>query len=75
MSEELVSLTEYAKMHGLARDTVVQRAKRGSYKTARKVGATYVIDKNEPHIDNRLKSGKYVGWRENTSKKTVKSED
>ena len=61
MSEQLISLTEYAKLHGLARDTVVQRAKRGAYKTARKVGSTYVIDANEPHVDHRIKSGKYVG--------------
>jgi hypothetical protein len=60
MSEQLISLTEYAKLHGLARDTVVQRAKRGAYKTARKVGAVYVIDANEPHIDHRIKSGKYI---------------
>lgn len=64
MSEKLISLTEYAKMHGLARDTVVQRAKRGAYKTARKVGSTYVIDANEPHIDHRVKSGKYIKTKE-----------
>lgn len=60
MGEELISVAEYAKLHGLTRQTVTQRAKRGSYKTARKVGATYVIDKNEPHIDHRIKSGKYI---------------
>ena len=61
MSEELVSLTQYARMHGLSRDTVVQRAKRGSYKTARKIGHVYVIDANEPHIDNRFKTGAKIG--------------
>ena len=58
--EVLISLTEYAKLNGLDRSTVVQRAMRGSYKTARKVGNTYVIDKNEPHVDHRIKSGKYI---------------
>ena len=60
MSEELVSITEYAKMQGLTRDTVLQRAKRGAYKTARKIGNNWVLDKNEPHIDHRIQSGKYI---------------
>lgn len=60
MKEELVDLKEYADMHGITRDTVKHNCQRGKYKTARKLGNQWVIDKNEPHIDNRVKSGKYI---------------
>lgn len=53
---ELVSLAEYAKMKGIHPDTVRQRALRGVYHTAKKIGRTWVIDKNEPHVDHRVKS-------------------
>lgn len=45
---------------GLSRDTVVHRVKRGAHKTALKVGSTYVIDANEPHIVLRIKFGKHI---------------
>lgn len=56
MKEELISLAEYAKLHGVTHDTVRQRANRGNFKTARKIGRNWVIDKNEPYIDNRKKN-------------------
>jgi hypothetical protein len=40
-----------------------RKALRGGFKTARKIGRNWVIDKNEPYTDNRVKSGKYKGWR------------
>lgn len=55
--EELISLSEYAEMHGIDPATVRQRVLRGSYRTARKIGRNWVIDKNEPHIDHRIKTG------------------
>ena len=60
MKEELISIAEYAKLNGLASSTVRERAIRGAYKTARKIGHNWVIDKNEPHVDHRITSGKYV---------------
>ena len=51
----LISLAEYAEIHGVTPDTVRQRANRGVFKTARKIGRNWVIDKNEPYIDNRRK--------------------
>ena len=70
--EELISLVEYAKIHGLDTSTVRQRASRGSYRTARKIGRNWVIDKNEPHIDNRVKSGNFFGWRDKYGKQAHK---
>ena len=57
--EELISLAEYAEIHGIDPATVRQRALRGSYQSARKIGRNWVIDKNEPHVDHRVKSGQY----------------
>lgn len=58
--EELISLAEYAKLKGINPATVRQRALRGAYQTAKKIGRNWVIDKNEPHMDHRVKSGKYI---------------
>ena len=57
VNEELISLTEYARLNGIDPATVRQRALRGAYQTARKIGRNWVIDKNEPHIDHRMKTG------------------
>ena len=59
----LISLAEYAQLHGKHRVSVAQKAKRGYFKTARKIGHAWVIDSDEPYEDCRIKSGKYVGWR------------
>ena len=58
--EEWITLAEYAKLNGIDPATVRQRAIRGAYQTARKLGRNWVIDKNEPHVDHRIKSGQYV---------------
>lgn len=57
-NEELISLAEYAKINGIDPATVRQRANRGAYRTAQKIGRNWVIDKNEPHVDHRFKDGK-----------------
>jgi hypothetical protein len=56
--EELISLAEYAAIYNIDPATVRQRALRGAYRTARKIGRNWVIDKNEPHIDHRVKQEK-----------------
>ena len=63
MGENLISLIEFAEMHGIEGATARQNAARGKYKTARKIGRNWVIDKNEVVTDNRIKSGKYVGTK------------
>lgn len=61
--EELISLAEYASIHSVTPDAVRRRAGLGQFATARKIGRNWVIDKNEPYIDNRIKSGEYRNWR------------
>ena len=64
MTEKLVSLAQYAELHGISKSAVKQKVASGGYKTARKIGATYVIDANEPHIDRRIKHGRCIKNKE-----------
>ena len=50
---DIVSLAEYARLHGKAEGTVRQKAIRGGFKTARKIGRNWAIDRNEPYVDLR----------------------
>ena len=50
-----ITLAEYARRHGRALDTVRQKAYRGGFKTARRVGRDWLIDEDEPLVDNRRK--------------------
>lgn len=52
----LISIAEYAKLHGKSHISVQQKARRGGFKTARKIGRNWVIDSEEPYIDNRVNS-------------------
>jgi hypothetical protein len=63
----LISLEEYAQLHGRASGTIRQRCIRGSFTSARKIGRNWVIDSEEPLIDNRVKNGKYKNWRKKQS--------
>lgn len=63
MSDNLISIAEYAAMHDITADAVKKKCLRGGYMTARKIGRNWVIDKDEPHNDNRIKSGKYINRR------------
>ncbi|WP_097002726.1 hypothetical protein [Lacrimispora amygdalina] len=58
-----IPLSEYAKRHYIDPATARQRAGRRSYKTAEKMGRDWFIDEDEPHQDNRVKSGKFKNWR------------
>lgn len=58
--ENYVTVEEYAKSHGLAPNSIRQKITSGQINSAVKFGGVYFIDKNEPLIDKRVKSGKYV---------------
>ena len=59
----MITLKEYAERHGKNPVIVRQKAIRGGFQTARKFGRDWIIDEEEPYIDNRVTSGKYVGAR------------
>ena len=52
----LISLAEYAEIHGRDPATVRQMALRGGFQTARKIGRNWVIDSEEPYPDRRRKA-------------------
>lgn len=58
--DNLIPIAEYAAMHKKNISTIRQKAQRGGFKTARKIGRDWFIAKDEPYIDHRIKSGEYV---------------
>ena len=63
MDNNLIPLKEWAENHGLNPMTAAQKAARGSFESAQKIGRQWFIDKDEPNTDHRVKSGKYKNWR------------
>ena len=49
----MILLREYAKMHGKTGDAMRIKANRGNFKTAKKYGREWYIDRDEPLIDLR----------------------
>ena len=63
MNDHLITLKEYAALHNVADSTIRHRIRNGQVKTAVKFGRDWFIDKNEPFVDRRVKSGDFKGWR------------
>lgn len=59
----MISLADYAKMHGKSHIAARKMAQRGGFQTAQKIARNWIIDENEPYPDARVKTGKYIGWR------------
>ena len=59
----LITLKEYAERHGRNPATARQKANRGGFLTAQKIGRDWFIDEDEPYADNRETSGDYKNWR------------
>lgn len=54
----LITLSEYARLNNRDPATARQRALRGCFRTAQKIGRDWLIDDTEPWIDSRKKSQK-----------------
>ena len=65
----LILLSEYAEKHGRALSTTTQKARRGGFRTARKIGNQWFIDADEPYGDNRITCGKYIGFKQKMREK------
>ena len=67
----MITLKEYTLKHGGSIRYLRQKAKNGGFSTATKIGRDWFIDENEPLQDNRVTSGKWIGYnrKRNTSKK------
>ena len=58
-----ITLKEYAERIGKSRTTCYNKYRRGGFQSAVKLGRDIWIDENEPFLDARMISGKYVGFR------------
>lgn len=63
-----ITLVEYAERLGKSRATVYMKYRKGGLKTARKEGIDIWIDENEPYTDDRVKTGRFFGWRKGLAK-------
>ncbi|SFR67752.1 hypothetical protein [[Clostridium] aminophilum] len=53
--EDMIPLKDWAKMHDLSPATARQKALRGGFRTARKIGRDWMISAGEPNPDHRLR--------------------
>ncbi|PXY87344.1 hypothetical protein DKK68_06180 [Bifidobacterium asteroides] len=53
----MITIKEYAAMHGRAEVTARQMARRGGLRTARKQGRDWMVDSEEPYPDRRRRMG------------------
>ena len=58
LAEDLVSSTEYAKLNGKAPKSVRDLIHRGRLKTAVKIGRNWLVNRNEPYPNRRVKTRK-----------------
>jgi len=54
--DNFITLKEWAERHGIDPATARQRALRGAFQTAKKIGNLWIIDKDEPLVDHRRKA-------------------
>lgn len=64
----LILIKEYAERHGRNPATVRQKANRGGFKTAQKIGRDWFIDEEETYEDNRKTTGEFKNWRKREQK-------
>lgn len=56
----IISLTEYAKMHGKDESTLRAAARKGKFKSAVKIGGNWAIDSDEPLVDLRTREYRHL---------------
>ena len=69
----LISLAEYAKIHGKEESTVRQKVLRGNL-NAQKIGRNWIIDSDEPYEDHRRKPADTPNGKTRKKKQTPKKE-
>ena len=62
----LITLKDYALRLGKTPDIVRQKALRGNFCTAVKMGRDWMIDENEPYVDYRCKGVKTYQVEDNS---------
>lgn len=67
-TDSLITVNEYAKLHNVTSSAIRHKIASNNLE-AKKIGRDWLINKNEPYVDNRMTSGKYVNWRKKTNAK------
>ena len=62
--EDLIPIAQYAQQIGKATITVADKCRRGALPGAQKIGRDWFVPKDAPYPDFRIKSGKYLGARQ-----------
>lgn len=70
----MITLKEYAQRLGKPRNTVYRKYENGGLKTARKMGRDIWVDEDEPYIDARVRTGRYVNWRAGQRRRATKND-
>lgn len=68
MESKLIPLKEYAEKIGRDPATIRQRILRGTLQGAVKIGRDWLIPADTPYEDQRVRTGRYKGWREKRRK-------
>lgn len=55
--DDLITIAEYAAIHGKDGSTIRRKCIAGGYQTARKIGHQWVISASEPYTDLRQTAG------------------
>ena len=63
MSDNLITIAQYAARIGRDPVTVRQKCQRGNVPGAVKIGRDWLIPEDAPYQDQRIKSRAYIGWR------------
>ena len=58
----MIPLAEYARRLEKGEDSARRIARTGGFKTAVKIGNTWLIDEDEPWVDRRVRTGKYSAY-------------
>lgn len=64
MNDNLIPIAQYAERIGLTANAVRRKCLRGTLPGAVKIGRDWLIPADAPYPDSRVKSGKYIGWRD-----------
>ena len=64
MSDNLIPIAQYAERIGLTANAVRRKCLRGTLPGAVKIGRDWLIPSDAPYPDSRVKSGKYIGYRD-----------
>lgn len=68
---ETITIVEYARRHGKNPASARQKAERGGFQTAFKLGRDWLIDEDEPYSDRRITTGRTIGYRQRRRERMV----